>query len=82
MAELKYTVAYNSAFGDLFLCALESHCCGTRFFGHYSVKRSSAMPMEYDQARKLRDLLQAELNRIRLQVVPYPAPCEEVQHEN
>ena len=82
MTEPKYTVAYNSHFGDQFLCALESHCCGTRFIGHFCVKRSSAMPMSYDQAKKLRDLLQAELNKIRLQVVPYPAPREEVQHEN
>ena len=79
MAEPMYTVAFNSAFGDQFLCALESHCCGTRFIGHFSVKRSSAMPMTYDQARKLRDHLQDGLRAVHPCVIAYPALDQEVQ---
>lgn len=77
---MKYTISYHNQSGTYYLSGLESHCFGERYLGYFDARRSSAFPLEYDQACKLCKMLQSDLRLIHLRVVSYPFPSpEEVQ---
>lgn len=76
MNDLKYAIAYHTHHGDEYLCGLETACYGERVLPYFDRKRSSALPLTYDQAAALRDLIQKDCSATKFVVVVYPLRSE------
>lgn len=76
-----YAICFESARGTMYLNCVETCLYGDRVIGYFDLRRSCAMPLERYHADKLLVKLQETSLSKSLQVIPYPAPSEEVQHE-
>lgn len=77
----QYTVSFKTKQGVRYLCSIETHCYGERILGFFDVARSCAMPLTYDQAVQIRNMLRDTAPAHDLQVVrvPWYLPESEVQ---
>ena len=78
MIESKWTIVYHTVRGTQYLCGLEFFSYGDRILPFFSLLRSQAIPLSYDQAISLQKRLQRNVFKIKFVIIKYPIPDQEV----